>query len=46
VNTDSKNTYEAQFSKADGKQRTQGFYEAIPHPAEGHWNRTLAKPGL
>jgi hypothetical protein len=43
VNTDSENTSEAQFAKADGKQRTQGFFEAISHPAKGHWNRMLPK---
>jgi hypothetical protein len=46
VNTDSENTYKAQFAKADGKPRRQEFFEAIPLPAEGHLNLMLAKPEL
>jgi hypothetical protein len=46
VNMDSENTYEVHFAIADRKQRTQGFFEAIPLPPKVHWNQMLATPGL
>jgi hypothetical protein len=42
---DSENICERRFAKAEGRQLTQGFFEAIPRHAKGHWNLMLAKPG-
>jgi hypothetical protein len=41
-----KKHFEGLFAKAEGRQLTQEFCEAIPLHAGDHWSRMLAKPGL
>jgi hypothetical protein len=45
MSMDSKNICEGLFAKAEGRQLTQEFCEAIPLHAGDHWSRMLAKPG-